>query len=131
APGLSPRVVTELTSHRDLPATLIGAFGGDAEVEERYGRSWWRLRAAPTAPLHRFVVSRSARASRGPEWSMPMHALIEPRYKLVQVYDNDLIELYEPPADPDERYDLAWNHGADVARLRAELAMYRDLDGWP
>jgi hypothetical protein len=131
APGLAPQTVSSLVSHRDLPATIIGAFGGDAESQERFGRSWLRLRAAPTAPLHRFVVSRSQRASRGSEWAMPMHALIEPRFKLIQVYENNLVELYEPLADPDERTDIAWRQGEEVARLKAELAMYRDLDGWP
>jgi hypothetical protein len=130
-PGLAPAHYLSPVSHRDLPATIVGAFAGDAEVLERFGRSWLRLIDAPTAPLHLFVVSRSTRASRGDEYSVPMHALMERRYKLIATYENDLYELYDPRADPDEKRDLAWNHPTATARLRAELAMYRDLDGWP
>ena len=52
-----------LVSHRDVPATCLGAFGLLAEHRdaERFGRSWMRLRAAPRHPLHTVVVARSRR----------------------------------------------------------------------
>ena len=131
APGLAPGRYDGLVSHRDIPATLLGAFGQVKHEPsiERFGRSWLRLRAAPTAPLHRFVVTRSSRAVAVSGFAMPMAAIIEDRYKLIVTFEDGLVELYDLAADPDEQHDLAPH--LELPRLRRALEVYRDLDGYP
>ena len=110
---------------------ILGAFGQVARdpASERFGRSWLRLRAAPAAPLHRFVVTRSSRAVALSGFVMPMAAIVEDHYKLVVTFEDGLVELYNLAADPGEEHDL----GAHLERpeLRRELELYRDLDGFP
>jgi Sulfatase len=132
APGLGTSRVDTLVTHRDLPATILGAFGlGDeARTAERLGRSWFRLRAAPTAPLHDFVVSYSWLAKLGERHLSPLAAIIEPRRKLLEGFGNTLEELYDPVADPGELDDLAPSERDSVMRLHRALALYRDIDGF-
>jgi arylsulfatase A-like enzyme len=133
APGLLPGYYDKVVSHRDLPATLLGAFGlvaSHPEVE-RFGRSWLRLRGAPMAPLHEFVVSRSARASRAGEPQTPMASIVEKHYKLSETFDENLIEMYDLESDPDELRDLTPNALVETAILRRDLALYRDIDHYP
>jgi hypothetical protein len=122
--------ITQLTSHRDLPPTLLGAFGLVGKNSEEFGRSWLRLLAAPDKPLHRFVVVRSAAATSKSE-SHPMAALVENRLKLIDTFENDLVELYDLSADPDEKKDLRSILPAQTAQLLHDLALYRDIDGYP
>ena len=131
APGLAPGHYDGLVSHRDIPATLLGAFGQVAHEPaiERFGRSWLRLRAAPHAPLHRFVVTRSSRAVEVSGFVMPMAAIIQDRYKLVVTFEDGLVELYDLRADPGEQTDLAPEIRAP--QLRRALEIYRDIDGYP
>jgi Sulfatase len=130
-PGVTAARFTGVASHRDIPATVLGAFGlvsRTPEIEE-FGRSWLRQIAAPSAPLHRFVVVRSDRA--GETVSMPMAAVIEDRWKLVVTFAIDLHELYTPLEDPRERDDRYARFPEEGARLAHELALYRDIDGYP
>ena len=131
APGLTPGRYDGLVTHRDIPATLLGAFGQVAHEPaiERFGRSWLRLRAAPRAPLHRFVVTRSSRAVEVSGFVMPMAAIVQDRYKLVVTFEDGLVELYDLRADPDEQVDLAAEVRAP--QLRRALEIYRDIDGYP
>jgi arylsulfatase A-like enzyme len=133
APGLAPGRYRELASHRDLPATLLGFFGFSQEARdaEVFGRSWLRLRDAPDAPLHRFVVSRSARAQRELQKLMAMGILVDGNAKLIETFEDSLREMYDVAADPLETVDLVPDDPADVERLRHELALYRDIDRWP
>jgi choline-sulfatase len=134
APGLRPAHFSGLASHRDIYPTLLGAFGlvGRTPDAERWGRSWLRLRAAPTAPLHRFVAIRTHRFTSGPVAISPMMALVDNHYKLVKAFDEErLFELYDLDADPDERVDLAWTQTALRAAMEHKLDLYRDLDRWP
>ena len=131
APGLAPGRYDGLVSHRDIPATLLGAFGQvqhDPSIE-RFGRSWLRLRAAPRAPLHRFVVTRSSRSVAVSGFVMPMAAIVQDRYKLIVTFEDGLVELYDLAADPGEQHDLAPH--LELPRLRRALELYRDLDGYP
>jgi membrane-anchored protein YejM (alkaline phosphatase superfamily) len=131
APGLAPGRYEGLVSHRDIPPTLLGAFGQVARdpSAERFGRSWLRLRAAPRAPLHRFVVTRSSRAVAVSGFVTPMAAIIEDQYKMIVTFEDNLVELYDVRADPEEREDLASDVRAP--QLRRALEIYRDIDGYP
>ncbi len=130
APGLAPQRFDELVTHRDLPATLLGAFGhaDEARAAERVGRSWLRLRASPTARLHDFVVSYSWMAKLGEKHLSPLAAIVEPRRKLLEGFGNTLDELYDPVSDPGELDDLVPSEPDSVARLHRALAVYRDVD---
>jgi arylsulfatase A-like enzyme len=132
APELMPGHYNGLVSHRDIPATVLGAFGvlAPGSSVEEFGRSWLRVRSA-RGPLHRFVVSRSARAASGEEYSLPMAALVEGNYKLIETFEDKLVELYDPIDDPDELRDLAAIDPEHVAELVDHLEMFRDVDGFP
>jgi arylsulfatase A-like enzyme len=130
-PGIAPGRYDQLTSHRDLPATVLGAFQlADADAE-RMGRSWLRLRAGLDRPLHRFVVSYSARSARAEVTFGPMAAIVEGPDKLVETFEDGLLELYRPERDPAERADLTPSAPDDAQRLRRDLALYRDIDQFP
>jgi arylsulfatase A-like enzyme len=132
-PGIAARRYDGLVSHRDIPATVMGGFGlvEDHPDVERFGRSWLRLRQAPEAPLHRFVVTRSARAASGNAYSQPILAIIEGSYKLVESFDDRLMELYDPVADPSEIRNLLTDLPRETARMDDHLQMFRDVDGYP
>ena len=125
---ITPLRTPALVSHRDVPATVLGAFGlvkAEPDVEDP-GRSWLRLRTTPAQ--HQFVVIRSASGSGG---SKPMAALVDGRWKLLVTLENDLLELYDLERDPEEAHDLRAERPADTARLSRQLALYRDVDGFP
>jgi arylsulfatase A-like enzyme len=125
---VQPQRIDSVLSHRDLPATVLGAFGlvsSQPDVEE-FGRSWLRLRR--TNALHCFAVVRSA---SGPGGSHPMAALVDDDFKLLVTFENGLIELYRPRQDPEEKSDLRARLPADTRRLQTELALFRDIDGYP
>jgi arylsulfatase A-like enzyme len=131
APGLAPGRYPHLVSHRDVPATVLGAFGlASEEGAEDFGRSWLRLRDAPLAPLHRFVVSYAAHGGRGFLFVMPLATLVEPERKLIETFENSLYELYDPVADPGEQDDLVVDELDTLGRLHRELSLYRDIDGY-
>ena len=131
APGLAPGSYDDLVSHRDVPATLLGTFGQVAHVPaiESFGRSWLRLRAAPHAPLHRFVVSRSSRAVDVTGFVIPMAAIVEGRLKLIVSFEDGLRETYDLVDDPGELHDI--EPEGPIAKLRRDLEIYRDLDQYP
>lgn len=129
-PGIAPGTYGELTSTRDLVPTILGAFGRCDASAERFGRSWLRLRDAPTAPLHEFVVTYSSEAGRGGSYMQPMAAIVEGRFKLVETFESTIVEVYDPAADPEEKIDRATFDPAETARLRRRLALFRDIDGF-
>lgn len=133
APGLRPGRVSSLVSGRDLPPTVLGAFGlvGKSPAVERYGRSWLRLRDAPSSPLHRFVAIRSGREASGNTSLSPMLAIVEDRYKLVRALDENLTELYDVVDAPGEERDLTSRAPEVERRLLHDLELYRDIDKWP
>ncbi len=133
APGLAPAVYDGLVSHRDIPATILGAFGRVARdpTVELFGRSWLRLREAPTARLHHFVVSRTSRASNVHGFVTPMAAITEGRWKLIKTFEDGLRELYDEYSDPDELTNLEPDDRQHLKTLEHELELYRDLDGYP
>lgn len=128
APGIRPGRYDGLVSHRDVPLTIMAAFGVDVAGGEQYGRSWFRLQDARDAPLHAFVVSTGSASgmSQGLEWVIG--AIVDPRRKLIERYDMRYFMLFAPIADPDEDADLADAEPDTTARLRKELAIFRDLD---
>lgn len=125
APGLRPGRTAALLTHRDVPATLWGAFGHE-DTEERFGRSWLRLRAAPAAELHSFVMIASDRAADGGDFSMPMLAIVAGRYKLSVTFEDQLAELYDLRRDPEERAPII--AAPEEPALRRMLELFRELD---
>ncbi len=133
APGLLPGTYDGLVSHRDIPATVLGAFGGVARdpTIELFGRSWLRLREAPTARLHRFVVSRTSRASSVHGFVTPMASIVDGRFKLIKTFEDGLRELYDIFGDPDELTNLEPEDRVHLRTLETELETYRDIDAYP
>lgn len=129
APGLLPAVHPHLVSHRDVVSTLLGAAG--LAPPERFGRSWLRLRAAPTRPLHDWVFARSSRFASGREVDVPLAILVEGDRKLVVDLDADLAVLHPLGASGSEAIDLAAREPAWVAERRRRLALFADLDAFP
>ncbi len=132
APGLGPGVVDTLTSQRDFYPTFLGALGLlDREPDaERFGRSLLRLRAAPAAPLHRFVVVRSAR-SAGRAVLSHVLGLVAGSRKLVYGLEDSQFELFDLAADPKENRDVFATTDPAAIALRRALAVFQDLDDYP
>jgi choline-sulfatase len=131
APGLVPRQVRHLVAHADLFPTILGAFALATADDESLGRSWLRLRSAPEAPLHRFVVIRSAQATSGGDVMSPLLAIVDGRYKLIKTIEDGLTELFDVVADPGELVDL-WPVHPEIGRsLERQLETYRDVVGYP
>jgi hypothetical protein len=131
-PGIAPGKYDGLVSHRDLPATVLGAFGlvADDPSIERFGRSWLRLRAAPRAPLHEFVVARSDRTVTLAGFVQPQAALVQGSLKLTRTFEDGVTELHDLARDPTELTDLD-PASAEGAKLARELETYRDIDRYP
>ena len=133
APGVAPGHYTELATHRDILPTALGALGLDARAREAevFGRSWLRIRDGAQAPLHRFVVIQSLREAGPSERVAPLGALVDARFKLIETFEDGLLEMYDTRADPGEESDLVPADSDDVRRLRHDLALFRDVDRWP
>lgn len=131
APGLPALEVGHVVSHADIFPTVVGAFGMATPDDEGLGRSWFRLRQAPQAPLHNFVVIRSALATSGGDVMSPLLAIVDGRHKLIKALEDGLTQLYDVAADPGEVSDL-WPLRPELGRqLEAQLELYRDLVGYP
>jgi hypothetical protein len=128
APGIRPGRYDGLVSHRDIPLTAMAAFGIDVADSERFGRSWFRLQDARDAPLHAFVVSSGSSSGMSEKLEWVIGAIVEPQRKVIERYDMRYFMLFDPVADPDEEDDLADAEPDTTARLRKELATFRDLD---
>jgi len=134
APGLRPGRYSHVTSHKDIPATILGAFGlAEAAVEAEYlGRSWLRLRGEPDKPLHEFVVARSSRFVSGLSPVVALAALVtDDGWKLVARREDRLFELYDLRTDPGETTNLAPEQPEMVQALWRRLALVCDLVGFP
>jgi arylsulfatase A-like enzyme len=133
APGIVPGHYDHVASHRDIAATIVGAFGlvaKNPQVEE-FGRSWLRLRAAPSAVLHDFVITYSA-AEHVQMWSSaPMMIRTDDHTKFAVAYRDGLQRLYHLDSPDAEWRDLAPWFPAEVAKDRGELELYRDIDSQP
>jgi arylsulfatase A-like enzyme len=130
-PGASAQRSRSLVCHADIVPTILGAFGLAKPDDETLGRSWLRLRALPDAPLHSFVVIRSAHAASGGDVMSPLLAIVDGPHKLIKTLEDGLTELFDVMNDPTERTDL-WASQPDVARrLDRALEVYRDVIGYP
>jgi len=129
-PGTTKAIHRGLTTHRDIPATIAGAFGVLQPGDERFGRSWWRLSSAPDRPLHDFVVARSALYSSGAKPYRSMLILVDDRYKLVAAIEDRTLSLFDMMRDPGEQNDIAGDVVALVEELQRKLALYADVDGY-
>jgi hypothetical protein len=133
APGIVPGRYEHVASHRDIAATVLGAFGLVAQNPqiEDFGRSWLRLRAAPQGPLHDFVITYSA-AEHVQTWSTaPMMIRTDDHAKYAVAYRDGLERLYHLESPDAEWFDVApWNR-AEAAKDRAQLELYRDIDSPP
>jgi len=126
APNVPVGEHKNLTTHRDIPPTIAGAFGVEAEVAvaEKLGRSWLRLRSAPQAKLHHFVVARSGRFVSGRDITVPMAVLVGERYKVhVGPTDEDM-ELYDMMIDPGETKNIAPQKSALARRMLRRLKVF-------
>jgi hypothetical protein len=128
APGVAPMQYGGLVSHRDVPLTVLAAFGVDVADRELFGRSWFRLQDAPAAPLHAFVVSRGSASGMHGRREVPIGAIVTPQRKVIERYDVRSFMLFDPVADPGEEHDLAEAEPETLSRLRRQLATFRDLD---
>jgi arylsulfatase A-like enzyme len=126
APGLAAARYPHLVSHRDIPQTILGAFG--LAPDERTGRSWLRLIDAPDAPMHEFVVTRSARYSSGTRGYVPLGVLVAGHHKLIASYGDRAFALYDLAADPHERTNLAASDPDTLDRLWRALALFTDVE---
>ena len=104
APGLAAGTYKHVASQRDIPATVLGSFGlvGKHPEVETFGRSWLRLRGAPAAPLHDFVVTYSTTTTFD-HWSdAPLAALVDDRAKLTVSYMDNVTHYFRTDLDPNE-----------------------------
>lgn len=133
APGLAPGVYDHVVSHRDVPATILGAFGlasKNSEAEE-FGRSWLRLRAAPRNPLHDFVVTYSS-SSHVQSWGeAPLAVRTDDHAKLAVAYREGIQRFYHLDSPAAETRDVTYDFPEEAARDRRELEVYRDIDTPP
>lgn len=133
APSMPARRLTILGSHRDLPATILGAFGLDKEAREaeQLGRSWLRLRDRQEEDLHDFVVIRSARLSSGRRQDDPLAVMVDERYKLVAGVVDGFFSLYDLQEDPGEQRNIADDRPQLVQAMWKKLGVVLDFDGYP
>jgi arylsulfatase A-like enzyme len=132
-PGIAPGRYEHVVSHRDVAATIAGAFGlvsRNPRVEE-FGRSWLRLRASRQAPLHRFVITYSASAHVQSFGDAPMVVRTDDQGKLAVGYLEGIERLYHLASSEGERRDVAPDYPDEAARDRLELEVYRDIDRAP
>lgn len=61
----------------------------------------------------------------------PASALREGRYKLIEFFETDTVELYDLQADPGETHDLAREQPERAAKLRTRLAAWQKELGAP
>lgn len=132
-PGIGPGVYDHVTSHRDLPATILGAFGlvSKNPRSEDFGRSWWRLRSAPQSRLHDFVVTYSSSAHVQSWGEAPLAIRTDDHAKLAVAYMEGIQRLYHLDSPAAETRDVTYDFPNEAARDRHELEIYRDLDTPP
>jgi hypothetical protein len=131
APGMAPTRYPHLVCHGDILPTILGAFAMATRDDESYGRSWLRLRAAPTLPLHGFIFVRSALAVSGGDVMSPLLAIVDDRYKLIKTMEDSLMQLFDVVNDPGEHVDLLPSLPGVARRLELSLETYRDVIGYP
>ena len=133
APNVSRQVYEHVVSHRDIAATILGAFGlvsRNPSVED-FGRSWLRLRAAPRESLHEFVITYTA-STHVQHWGdAPMVVRTDDHAKMAVSYREGIQRLYHLDAPSAEWLDVAPLYPEEVARDRRQLEVYRDLDRPP
>jgi hypothetical protein len=133
APSVAPGLYTHVVSQRDIAATILGAFGLVAKHPEieTFGRSWLRLREAPKAPLHDFVVTYETTSPFEHWFDAPMASVADDHGKLSVSYVDGLVRYYDLDDDPGEDHEISSHRRADAARYRDELEMFRDIDAPP
>ena len=133
APNVSPGSYAHVAAQRDIAATVLGSFGLVAKHPEieTFARSWLRLRAAPKAPLHQFVVTYETTSPFEHWGDAPMASVVDDRGKLSVSYVDGVTRLYRLDHDPNEDYELAATRPDEVARYRDELEVFRDIDSPP
>jgi hypothetical protein len=132
-PGVAPGTFGHVVSHRDVAATLLGAFGLVSKHPgvEQFGRSLLRLRGARDESLHEFVItySTSTHVQRWPD--APMLVRTDDRGKFAVSYRDGIVRLYHPGSADGERRDVAPAYPEEAVRDRLELEIYRDIDSSP
>ncbi|HLK37947.1 MAG TPA: sulfatase-like hydrolase/transferase, partial [Polyangiaceae bacterium] len=132
-PGIAPGRHEHVVSHRDIASTIAGAFGlvGKNGETEQFGRSWLRLRSAPEAPLHLFVVTYSTSAHVQAFAEAPMVVLTDDHAKFATSYKEGISRLYHLDSPDGERFDLSPDFPDEAAHMQFELEVYRDIDRTP
>ncbi len=126
-PGLPAGQFDKLSSHHDIPHTVLGAFGLGSEDGPRgggLGRSWLRLRGHPEVVFHDHVVARSYRQVSGKVGVDSMSVLVTDRFKLHYGWKDEQLELFDLPADPGEQRNLAQVHPEQATGLLRQLATF-------
>jgi sulfatase-like protein/putative metal-binding protein len=134
APGIAPgSTYDHVASHRDVPGTILGAFGLVAThpQAEEYGQSWLRLRAAPETPLHDFVVTYSSSAHVQTWGEAPLAVRTDDHTKLAVSYRDGIQRYYHLDSPEGETRDVTYNFPSEAAQLRQELEVFRDIDVQP
>jgi arylsulfatase len=133
APGLAPGQYGHVLSHRDVVATVLGAFGLVSKTPhaEDFGRSWLRLRTGAGAPLHTFVTTYSAAAHVFSWAEAPMISRTDDEAKLAVGYREGIERLYHLDSKDGETRDVDPYFPEEAARDRRELELYRDIDRPP
>jgi arylsulfatase A-like enzyme len=107
----------------DLYPTIID-LAGLAPAQELDGQSLAPLLAKPQTSL-----GRAALYWHFPHYlpgrQAPAGATREGRYKLIESFGDDRLELYDLSADPGEQRNLASEQSERAASLRAKLAAWR------
>jgi hypothetical protein len=129
-PPFQPGSYAHVLSERDVPPTVLGAFGllGKHPDIEAFGRSWLRLPAAEQAPLHDFVVVYST-TTPFERWSeAPLAAIVDDRAKLTVDYMDGVTHFFRLDRDPGEDHEASAESLEEVAEYRDRLETFRDLD---
>jgi hypothetical protein len=132
-PGLGPGRYDHVLSHRDVAATVLGAFGLVARTAraEELGRSLLRLRSAAGAPLHTFVTTYSSSAHVFTWAEAPLMVRIDDDTKLTVAYRDGLQRFFHLRSPEGEYRDVSAEYREETARARRALELYRDIDRPP
>jgi hypothetical protein len=133
APGIAPGTYDHVVSHRDVPGTILGAFGLVAShpLAEEFGLSWLRLRAAPEARLHDFAITYSSSAHVQTWGEAPLAIRTDEHAKLAVSYRDGIQRYYHLDSPEGETRDVTNNFPSEAAQLRQELEVFRDIDVQP
>jgi arylsulfatase A-like enzyme len=117
-PGIAPREVRAVTSHIDIPETLLNLAGIDATPYRMSGATLVPDLLGHSDP-DREVVSEV-------RYKGIQRALITKRWKLMENTETGTYALYDIPRDPGELHDLATREPDIVRSMRERLQAWKE-----